>query len=148
MHTHTHKVWLQYKICTKWCNPTYTCFPCTWVLRLASKLCTPVCFWACSHVVNNPCSNFKRRRRRKKEFKKKKTWNKRNKKILFYMPLLQSSRMQITLQHYHRQSPFCYFVPSFRSISLFHPTSVVVSSNVRLRSIQHPSPSIHPISFV
>jgi len=29
-HTHTEKVWLQYKICTKWCNPTYTCFPCTW----------------------------------------------------------------------------------------------------------------------
>jgi hypothetical protein len=31
MHTHTHKVWLQYKIYTRWCNPTYTCFPCTWV---------------------------------------------------------------------------------------------------------------------
>jgi hypothetical protein len=41
-HTHTHKVCLKYKICTRWCNPTYTCFPYTWVLRLASGPCTPV----------------------------------------------------------------------------------------------------------
>jgi hypothetical protein len=62
-HTHTHKVWLQYKICTRWCNPTYTCSPYTWVLRLASGLCTPVCFWACSHVMSSPCSSFGRRRK-------------------------------------------------------------------------------------
>jgi hypothetical protein len=62
-YTHTHKVWLQYKICTRWCNPTYTCFPCTWVLILAFGLCTLVCFWAWSHVVSCPCSNSERRRR-------------------------------------------------------------------------------------
>jgi hypothetical protein len=66
-HTHTHKVWLQYKICTRWCNPTYICFPCTWVLRLAFGLCTLVCFWTCSHVVSSPCSNFGRRRRKRRE---------------------------------------------------------------------------------
>jgi hypothetical protein len=65
MCTHTHKVWLQYKICTKWCNSTYTCFPCTWVLRLTFRLCTPMCFWACSHVVSSPCSSPGKRRRRK-----------------------------------------------------------------------------------
>jgi hypothetical protein len=62
-HTHIHKVWLQYKICTKWCNPTYICFPCTWVLRITSRLCTLVCFWTCSHVMSSPYSNFWRRRR-------------------------------------------------------------------------------------
>jgi hypothetical protein len=60
-HTHTHKVWLQYKIYTRWCNPTYTCFPCTWVLKLEFGL---VCFWAYSHVVSSFYNSFGRRRRR------------------------------------------------------------------------------------
>jgi len=62
---HTHKVWLQYKICTGWCNPTYIYFLYTWVLKLASKLSILVCFWTYSHVMNNLCSNFGRRRKRR-----------------------------------------------------------------------------------
>jgi len=66
MHTHTHKVWLQYKICTRWCNPIYIYFPSTWVLRLTFGLCTLVCFWACSHVLSSPCSSSRIRKRRRK----------------------------------------------------------------------------------
>jgi hypothetical protein len=33
-------------------------------------VCTPVCFWACSHVMNILCNNFGRRRKEKKNRKK------------------------------------------------------------------------------
>jgi len=66
--THTHTRWLQYKICIRRCNPTYICFPCTRVWRLTSGLCTLVCFWACSHVMNSPCSSSRKLRRRRKLF--------------------------------------------------------------------------------
>jgi hypothetical protein len=77
VHTHTHTRFdLQYKIYTRWCNPTYTCFPYTWVLRLASRLCTLVCFLGCNHVMNCPCNSSRRR-------KKKKKTRSRRKKFLF-----------------------------------------------------------------
>ncbi len=40
-HTHTQGL-ITVPDMHQWCNPTYTCFPCTWVLRLASWLCTLV----------------------------------------------------------------------------------------------------------
>ncbi len=64
-HAHTHKVWLQHKICTRWCNPTYICFPYTWVLRLTFGLCTLVCFWTCNHVMSSSSSSSGRRRRKR-----------------------------------------------------------------------------------
>jgi hypothetical protein len=60
-HTHTQSL-IAIQDCTKWCNPTYICFPCTWVLRLVYGLCTPLCFWACSHVLSSHCNSSRRKR--------------------------------------------------------------------------------------
>ncbi len=112
VHTHRHKVWLQYKIYTRWCNPTYICFPCTWVLRLTSRLCTPACFWAYRHAMSSPYNSFGRRRKRKKE--KKHKVKEQNFSLIFCTPSLQSSWTRIVLQRHHRM--FCFGLLSFRSM--------------------------------
>jgi len=64
-HTHTHT---RFDCNTRFVPSDATphiCFPCTWVLRLASGLCIPMCFGACSHVMNFHCNNSRTRRRRK-----------------------------------------------------------------------------------
>jgi hypothetical protein len=65
-----------------WCDPTYTCFPCTWVLRLASRLCIPMCFWTYNHVVSCPCNSSGRRK--KKRIKKNKTRSRRKNNYFFF----------------------------------------------------------------
>ncbi len=99
--THTHTRFDCNKICTKWCKPTYICFPYTWVLKLASGLCTPMCFWACSHVVNSPCSSF---RKRKRIFFK--IHEVEEKKILSFLlhAITVELRTRIVLQHCRRYS--------------------------------------------
>jgi hypothetical protein len=58
-HTHTHTQGLiAIQDLHQVMQPTYTCFPHTWVLRLTSG------FWACNHVVNSPCNSSRKRRRR------------------------------------------------------------------------------------
>jgi hypothetical protein len=57
-----------------WCNLRYTYFLCTWVLKLASRLCTPVCFWTYSHVLNSLCHSSQRRQRKKNPWSRKKNF--------------------------------------------------------------------------
>jgi hypothetical protein len=149
MHTHTHKVWLQYKIYTRWCNPTYTCFPCTWVWRLAFRLCTLVCFWACSHVMNSPCNSFGRKRR---EFKKKTPQSKR---IFFFFFFSTCHRWRAhkrgsfcntaTSAVYRNHCPLRFAIPfdvyrrSIWHLSSFRPKFVVVPFDIHCCSIQRSS---------
>jgi hypothetical protein len=61
-HTHTHKVWLQYKICTRWCKSHTFSFLVHGFWSKHMGLCTPMCFWIYNHVMSNPCSSSRRRR--------------------------------------------------------------------------------------
>jgi hypothetical protein len=113
VHTHTHKVSLQYKIYIRWCNPTYICFPCTRVLRLAYGLCILVCFWACTYVVNNPCSNTGKR-------------GKREKKIF---SLLHAIAIELVdANHFTTLSPTQ--LPFHSILSQFRPTSITIPSHL------------------
>ncbi len=128
VHTHTHKVWFQYKIYCRWCNPTYICFPCTWVLKLAFGLCSLVCFWACSHVVNSPYNNFG-------IIIIIITWSRR-KKILF--SLLHAIIVELVDMDYS-----VVLLQSIAIVVCFDPfclTSIVILSDVHHCFVQHLSP--------
>jgi hypothetical protein len=134
MHTPTHKVWLQYKIYTWWCNPTYICFPYTWVFMLAFRLCTHVCFWTCRYVMNNLCSTFERKN--KKYFLKK---HEIKKKIFSFLHAIITKFANS--DRFAASSPS---VPFHLTPLLFHPTSI----SVWPYRFVHLTPSIYRHSFI